>query len=98
MFFFVIFAPSWSIRLQETLDELIWFCPPALETLTHAVIGCALAVHRELGPGFLESIYRAAMAIEMSAKGVPFEVERPVVVDYRGHPIGGQRVDLLVGG
>jgi GxxExxY protein len=72
--------------------------PPAVERLTHTVIGCALAVHRELGPGFLESIYRAAMAIELSANGVPFEVERPLVVNYRGHPIGGQRVDLLVGG
>jgi GxxExxY protein len=71
---------------------------PATDRLTHAVIGCALAVHRELGPGFLESIYRAAMAIELSSRGIPFEVERPIVVNYRGHPIGGQRVDVLVGG
>jgi GxxExxY protein len=70
----------------------------AAEELASRVIGCALAVHRELGPGFLESIYRTAMCIELEAREIPFEVEKPVLVAYRGRAIPGQRVDLLVGG
>jgi GxxExxY protein len=65
--------------------------------MTHT-IGCAIAVHRALGPGFLESIYRKAMCVELDARGVSFEVERPVSVSYRGVEIPGQRIDLIVGG
>jgi len=68
------------------------------DILVRRVIGCALAVHRELGPGFLESIYRKAMCIELEAREIPFEVEKPILVAYRGRVIPGQRVDLLVGG
>lgn len=53
-------------------------------------------MHRQLGPGFLESIYATAMALELSAAGLPFERERAVSVNYRGTHIGGQRVDLIV--
>jgi GxxExxY protein len=65
--------------------------------MTHT-IGCAIAVHRALGPGFLESIYRRAMCVELNARGIPYEVERSVRVAYRGVEIPGQRVDLIVGG
>jgi GxxExxY protein len=65
--------------------------------MTHT-IGSAIAVHRALGPGFLESIYRKAMCVELEARGISFEVERPVRVAYRGVEIPGQRVDLVVGG
>ena len=60
------------------------------------VIGCAIAVHRALGPGYLESIYRRAMWIELQAQGIPYEAERSVRVVYRGIEIPGQRVDLIV--
>jgi GxxExxY protein len=59
-------------------------------------IGCAIAVHRELGPGFLESIYKKAMYIEMKSRSLAFECERAVTVNYRGVDIRGQRVDLIV--
>lgn len=59
-------------------------------------IGCAVRVHRELGPGFLESIYRKAMCIELEASGLSYETERPVLVRYRNASISGQRVDLIV--
>ena len=62
------------------------------------VIGCAIAVHRELGPGFLESIYQRAMALELDARGLSFEQERAVPVSYRGTQIPGQRIDLIVEG
>ena len=63
-----------------------------------ATIGCALTVHRRLGPGFLESIYTKAMHIELNARGISYESEKAVAVDYRGIPIEGQRVDLIVEG
>jgi len=55
-------------------------------------------VHRQLGPGFLESIYSKALCIELDARGLPFEREKPIEVVYRGVPIRGQRIDLIIGG
>jgi hypothetical protein len=66
------------------------------ERVMAATIGCAIAVHRELGPGFLESIYRKAMYIELEAKGLTFESERRVRVFYRGIDVPGPRIDLIV--
>src|ERR1041384_5396366 len=68
------------------------------ERVMRHTIGCAIAVHRALGPGFLESIYQRAMCIELTARGLSYEAERPVRVHYRGVEIPGQRVDLIVGG
>ena len=59
-------------------------------------IGCAIAVHRALGPGFLESIYKKAMLIELDSQGISYESEKAVTVPYRGREIQGQRVDLIV--
>jgi GxxExxY protein len=66
------------------------------ERVMHATIGCAIAVHRALGPGFLESIYRRAMCVELEARNLAFECERSVDVVYRGVPISGQRIDLII--
>jgi GxxExxY protein len=66
------------------------------EWVMRQAIGCAIAVHRALGPGFLESIYHKAMCIELEERNLAFERERPVTVSYRGVPIPGQRVDLIV--
>ena len=68
------------------------------ERAMYQTIGCALAVHRELGPGFLESIYRKAMYLELDAGCMRYERERPVRVSYRGVDIPGQRVDLIIEG
>ena len=68
------------------------------EWVMRHTIGCAISVHRALGPGFLESIYQRAMCIELTARGLSYEAERPVRVQYRGVDIPGQRVDLIVGG
>ena len=48
--------------------------------LTGAIIGAAIAVHRELGPGKLESVYERALAIELRARGVPFRAQVPVQI------------------
>lgn len=47
-------------------------------------IGCAIAVHRALGPGFLEKIYRRAMYIELESRHLAYQAEQSVKVVYRG--------------
>ncbi|MGH9386098.1 MAG: GxxExxY protein [Vicinamibacterales bacterium] len=66
------------------------------DPLTERIIGCAIAVHRALGPGLLESPYQAAMCIELDAAGMRFERERLVPLTYRGQRIGEYRPDLIV--
>jgi GxxExxY protein len=68
----------------------------ALDQLTERVIGAAIRVHTELGPGFLEALYEEALAIELRAHGLEFERQKPVPIFYRAQPIGEHRVDLLV--
>jgi len=67
-----------------------------LDELAKAVIGAAIEVHRELGPGFLESVYEEALCVELKLKGIPFERQVPIAVDYRGYRVGESRLDLLV--
>lgn len=60
------------------------------------VIGAAIAVHRKLGPGFLENLYEAALAIELERRGIAFARQHLVTVCYEGVPVGEHRIDLLV--
>lgn len=64
--------------------------------LTDRIIGAAIRVHTDLGPGFLELLYEQALAVELRHLGIEFERQKPVPVFYRGQPIGEHRVDLLV--
>jgi GxxExxY protein len=82
---------SYRLRVPSPLT-------PAAESIMTRVIGCAVAVHKELGPGFIESIYQKAMCVEFQSRRLAFEVERPITVSYRGVPLSGQRVDLVVEG
>lgn len=68
------------------------------EELSKRVIGAAIAVHTALGPGFLESVYENAMAIELAARGIAFEQQKVVAIQHRGVRIGEHRMDLLVEG
>ena len=72
--------------------------PAQDEEIAKAAIGAAIEVHRALGPGFLESIYRKALAYELSLRGLAVEQEKEIVVPYKDIQISGQRLDLLVGG
>lgn len=72
--------------------------PPDVEDMGHRVIGCAITVHRLLGPGFKESIYQKAFCLELEEAGLRFECEKPIVVRYKRWELAGQRLDLLVGG
>ena len=70
-----------------------------LEALRERVIGCAIAVHRELGPGLLESIYRDCLVIELKSAGFRVEQEHCVCLHYRGERVStALRIDLLVEG
>ncbi len=65
--------------------------------LSELVIGAAMEVHRQLGPGLLESAYQRAMEIELSLRGIPFRPQLACKVDYKGHELGeAYRIDLLV--
>ncbi len=67
-----------------------------LGALSERVIGAAIAVHRELGPGFIESIYEQALAVEFDACEIRFERQKPVSVSYRNVHVGEHRLDFLV--
>jgi GxxExxY protein len=68
------------------------------EDITRAIIAAFYRVYNQLGYGFLESVYSAALAIELADSGLTVERERGVEVRYRGHAVGSFRVDLIVQG
>lgn len=69
------------------------------DELSNHVIGCAIEVHRELGPGLLESAYEQCLAYELKLKGIPFELQKVLPGEYKGVQIDcGYRLDLWVDG
>ena len=62
------------------------------EELTGEIIGAAIEVHKELGPGFLESMYENALCIELRWRKIPFERQVAIPVFYRGNEIGLHRL------
>jgi GxxExxY protein len=66
------------------------------KALTDRILGAAIRVHKELGPGFLEAMYEEALAIELAAASLAFERQNLLPVFYREHLIGEHRLDFLV--
>ncbi len=66
------------------------------EELTDKIINACITVHKELGPGFLESIYHNALKIELERRNLVVESEKEVKVKYLGIEVGTHRIDLLV--
>ena len=66
------------------------------DPLTERIIGCAIAVHRALGPGLLEATYEEALCIELGDAKLRFSRQVRVPITYRGKPIGEYRPDLIV--
>jgi len=66
------------------------------EQLTERIIGCAIEVHKQLGPGFLESIYENAFIIELQKQNLQVERQREVVIKYDSVEIGRHRLDLII--
>lgn len=76
--------------MQEPSEEV--------DAIAHAVVGAAIEVHRELGPGFLEGVYGEALAVELALRKIPFLRQPTVGVRYKGVAVGEGRPDLIVGG
>lgn len=69
------------------------------EDLTEKIIGAAIEVHREIGPGLLESAYQACMERELALQSIAFEPQKPLMVKYKGIQLDcGYRLDLVVEG
>ena len=69
-----------------------------LKELSGQVIGACIAVHRELGPGFLESVYENALQVELRRRQIPAEFQKEVCIRYAGEVVGVHKLDLLVAG
>ncbi len=68
-----------------------------LNELTDAIIGAAMEVHRTLGPGLLESTYEMCLCRELSIRGITFERQVPIPVEYKGVKLDcGYRADIVV--
>src|SRR5687767_1164367 len=68
------------------------------EKLTEQIIRCIIHVHKTLGPGFLESIYKCAVLVELRKQNLRTEVEKEIVIYYDNLEDGRHRLDLLVEG
>jgi GxxExxY protein len=67
------------------------------DRLSYEVIGAAVRVHREVGPGLLESVYERCLCRELELRGIPYERQVAIPVRYRGEPVDcGFRLDLLI--
>ena len=67
------------------------------DQLSNKVIGCAIEVHRELGPGLLESAYQQCLATELSRSQIPYQLQLDLPVSYKGTRLDcGYRIDLLI--
>jgi GxxExxY protein len=69
---------------------------PKVERIVTEVIGAALAVHRQLGPGFVETVYEQAIAFELRIRGLGIEQQSSIAVQYRGETVAHHRLDLVV--
>jgi len=61
-----------------------------------AIVGAAIEVHRELGPGFLEAVYQEALAIELRERGIQFEAQKPLRISYKGKTLNKEYFADLV--
>ena len=71
-----------GLRLKSNLPE-------KLEGLITEVIGAAIEVHRNLGPGFIESVYECALCHELELRGIPYERQKEILIPYKGISISG---------
>jgi GxxExxY protein len=86
--------PPGAARAQHTAMMILH---EEVEALTERVIGCGIEVHRALGPGLVESVYRECLVIELRSRHVRVETGRRVKLEYRGQTVPGElTLDLVV--
>jgi len=85
-------------RFYQYRDDVVnkWTDKHQFEELSSKIIGAAIEVYRELGPGFLENIYEEALKIEFSGRNLYFDSQKEIKIKYLGTEIGTHRLDLLV--
>ncbi len=64
--------------------------------LSYQIMGAIFEVHKELGPGFLESVYEKALLLELTNRGMKVDVEKVFDLTYKGKKVGTHRLDLVV--
>ena len=70
--------------------------PALTDPQTYAILGAAMAVHRQLGHGFLEAVYHEALAVELGAQSIPFQAECVLPVWFGGRRLtAGYRADFI---
>jgi GxxExxY protein len=69
-----------------------------LNECARLVVDAAYEIYRTLGPGFLESVYQDALGLELGWRGLAYQREAPIALDYKGAPVGVARLDFLVAG
>ena len=67
-----------------------------LDVIAKFIIGAAIEVHKQLGPGYLESIYEEALAIELNLRKIKYQRQHEINIQYKDNNIGNGRLDLLV--
>lgn len=86
--------------LRRRFDDVFWggvaYRRDMPDVESHQIIGAAIEVHRVLGPGFIESVYEAALCRELRLREIPYEQQRAIDVMYKGVAIHGHRLDLVV--
>jgi GxxExxY protein len=70
--------------------------PLEIEEIVQRIIGAAIEVHRQLGPGLRERLYEAALKLELKHLGLRFDCQRRVIVEYRSHRLPPQWLDMVV--
>src|SRR5689334_12251929 len=82
-------------------EDLCYFHPDEepdenARRLTNLVIGACIEVHKRLGAGYGESIYQRSLAVELRERGISFDEQVAIAIDYKGTLVGEQRLDFLV--
>ena len=70
----------------------------AFESISGDILGAAVEVHRALGPGYHESVYEAALGVELQLRGIPHVRQHEIVLHYKDREVGRHRLDLVAGG
>ena len=83
-------SPKHELKFLET--------PSHVNEIARRLIEAAVELHRHLGPGYAESVYENALAVELGLRGIPFERQAGFRVDYNGREVGEGRLDLLIEG